>query len=79
MSFDRYRWPKAAKQHRCEWCGESVHVGEVHAQFVGSFEGEFQSWRMHKECQKAWETLSGCEQAEGFDSWSNERPSKETQ
>lgn len=42
--------PAARKQHRCEWCGEPIVPGEKHVKNVMIFEGDFQSWRAHKEC-----------------------------
>ena len=50
--------PIARKDYKCEWCGETI-VSEVnvirplrirHVKFVGKWNGEFQSWRMHAEC-----------------------------
>jgi hypothetical protein len=49
--FGGYTWPKARKEHRCEWCYQKILIGEVHARFVGKWEGEFQDWRVHKECE----------------------------
>jgi hypothetical protein len=43
-------YPKANKEHKCIWCGEGILKGEVHYQFKGKWEGEWQNWRMHKEC-----------------------------
>ena len=50
MSFNETTHPVAAKDHRCEWCGETIPKGTKHPAFVGIWEGEFQNWRMHYEC-----------------------------
>ncbi len=57
--FGDVRYPVARKAHKCEWCGEPIHVGERHPQFVGQWDGEFQHWRMHSECYGAvnWDDL----------------------
>lgn len=44
---------KARKQHYCEWCSEPIVKGEIHYQFKGIWEGEWQNWRMHTECSDA--------------------------
>jgi hypothetical protein len=51
--FGDTTWPKGAKDHRCEWCGEKIPKGETHARFVGKWDGEFQNWRMHRDCFEA--------------------------
>jgi len=68
--FGDTRFPVGRKDYRCEWCGERINAGELHPQFVGQWEGEFQSWRMHSECL-AWNSESI---AEGFTPYENERP-----
>ena len=40
----------ARKRHRCEWCGESIEVGQRYRYYSGVFDGEFQSTHMHTEC-----------------------------
>jgi hypothetical protein len=42
--------PKARKQHRCEFCLGPIPKGEVHCQYKGIWEGDWQNWRMHDEC-----------------------------
>ena len=69
MSFNDVTLPVARKQHRCEWCGEAIEKGEKHAKYVGMFEGDFQSWRMHQECS-GWNTEAI---SEGFTPYENER------
>jgi hypothetical protein len=46
-----YRVARAA--HSCEWCGETVQKGELHFYRVYRFEGDFNSGRMHLECEFA--------------------------
>ena len=68
--FGEVRHPVAAKEHRCEWCGEPIPKGEKHAHFVGKWENEFQNWRMHYECHDyADDTI-----CEGFTPYEHERP-----
>lgn len=44
---------RARKNHSCEWCHSSIVVGERHFRFCGKWQGEFQDWRMHNECEDA--------------------------
>lgn len=52
--FGEVVWKRAGKPHQCEWCGESILKGEEHGHFTGQWEGEWQNWRMHKECYEAY-------------------------
>ena len=45
--------PIARGVYRCSWCPEKIVVGEKHYHFVGKWEGDFQNWRMHTECEVA--------------------------
>jgi len=45
--------PIARKVHRCSWCGEIIPVKTRYSRWVGIFEGDFQSNKMHLECHKA--------------------------
>lgn len=49
----RNSYPKAKKQHKCDYCGEIIEIGEVYSYWVGTFEGYFQANKMHLECSKA--------------------------
>jgi hypothetical protein len=69
-TFDDVRFPVARKQYRCEWCGEPIKIGEKHPQFVGKWEDEFQSWRMHSEC---YEATSRDDLSEGFTPYEHDR------
>lgn len=43
----------ARKAYTCEWCANPIPVGERHFQFIGKWQGEFQNWRMHPDCEDA--------------------------
>lgn len=70
--FGAYTWPKARKQYSCEWCGEHILLGEVHAHFIGKWEGEFQDWRVHRECHGDMDL--NCDLQDGFTPYDHERP-----
>lgn len=70
MSFNDVTSVVGRKPHRCEWCGGPIPIGERHSLFVGIWEGEFQSWRMHPECLE----FNGDQIAEGFTPYEGERP-----
>jgi hypothetical protein len=61
------------KNYRCAWCGQSIPAGEVHYQFVGMWESEFQNWRMHEECHDAADADIDITM-DGFAPFENERP-----
>lgn len=69
--FSTYRFPVARKEHKCEWCGEAIIIGEKHFQFTGVWEGDWQNWRMHTECEE-YSALNDRE--DGFYPYENERP-----
>ena len=55
MSYTELKatYPKGRKKYRCEWCDEQILVGEKH--FYRSFiiDGDFNTGRMHLECEEA--------------------------
>jgi len=40
------------KPHRCEWCFEQINAGEKCYHYKGMFEGDWQNWYMHPECER---------------------------
>lgn len=72
--FGNHTHPVARKEYRCEWCGEKILRGEKHFKYAGMWEGDFQNYRMHLECENAcsFENSYG----EGFNPFENERPAK---
>lgn len=68
-------FPKARKEHRCIWCGQTIQIGEKYRREKSVYDGEFQDHKWHLECNedsvehfKRW----GCE----FEAYENERPKK---
>lgn len=59
--------PKAAKDHRCAWCGEDILKGTQYKRFRGRWDGDWQNWGMHIEC-------FGEHDGEEFDLYAGERP-----
>ncbi len=75
MPFNETFWPIAAKDHRCEWCGQRIDKGERHAHYTGIWECEFQNWRMHEECY-AYVVINDGYLSEGFTPYEGDRPDK---
>ena len=72
--FGAGKWVIGTKEHRCEWCGQSIHKGEKHYQYKGVWDGEWQNWRMHEECHDDYDRNYD---PDGFSPFSNERPTRE--
>ena len=53
QDFNAPKYPVAAKSHRCIYCVERIAPGTRHLHFTGVWEGDWQDWRMHKECEAA--------------------------
>ncbi len=73
-AFNDFTWRVARKQHQCVWCFEFILVGESHAHYVGTWEGEFQNWRMHEECHEDYDI--NLDPEEGFMPGDYPRPKK---
>ena len=60
--FGGFRTVKAGKEHTngCVHCHGTICKGESHEHYVGRWQGEFQSWRVHSDCAEACEH---CQQA----------------
>lgn len=41
-------------KHRCAWCGQGIDAGIPAYHYKGMFEGDWQDWYMHSECEKAY-------------------------
>lgn len=67
---------KAAKQHRCIWCGQRIAIGESYDDERSVYDGNVQRHRWHPECR----TFASDEifemGEEEFTPWDNERPAK---
>ena len=54
---------KPRKAWPCAWCKGIIQAGEPHQRYVGTYEGEFQDWRVHEDCviplEKSWDGCDG--------------------
>lgn len=68
MSYEEIRatHPKAKKEYSCEWCNQKILVGEKHLSRAYKFDGDFNSGRMHLECEDAMNRSRYDLLAEGF-------------
>lgn len=60
--FSDFTYPVAKKVHRCIHCQEFIIIGEKHAKFSGVWQGDFQNWRTHLDCE--W-PLEECQDEDG--------------
>lgn len=51
--FSDTRFPTARKEHRCDWCNETILPGHTYATWCGVFEGDFFQSKLHMECHAA--------------------------
>jgi hypothetical protein len=58
--------PKGRKDYSCEWCGEKIPKGEQHLYRSYIFDGDFNSGRMHLECERAMYKTPSQELSEGW-------------
>lgn len=49
------RMAVARKQHRCAMCCYPIAKGERHAYMHGMYDGEWQNWHAHAECNEAFQ------------------------
>ena len=63
---------KTRKPHRCEWCYQPIEVGAQAYHYTGVFDGEFQNWYMHPECEDV--SRKDSDPGEGFMPGEGERP-----
>jgi len=54
-NFGEGRWMAGRKDHRCEYCYGPIPKGEEHFYYRGMYDGEWQNWRMHRECYEGYE------------------------
>lgn len=45
--------PKARKDHVCIWCGELIQRGDTYARESSVYDGDFQDFKWHPECNEA--------------------------
>lgn len=57
LEFYKQSAPKAKKEHECEMCGETIHVGEVYSCETGKYDGEIFTRNMHLDCHDAFDEL----------------------
>ena len=50
MTLLTFKYPKAAKAHKCDVCGCAIPKGVVHHFQTSAFDGSIQSWRVHSDC-----------------------------
>ena len=62
---------KGRKNHRCIACYGGIPKGEEHVHFKGMWGGDWQDWRMHKDCH---ENMDADDLDDGFIPGSFERP-----
>ena len=71
VSFQSYRIVKAGrKAHRCDSCRQTIEVGQPSLITSGTFDGDFNSWRVHPECDALWQAVfkdMQCDYYEGME------------
>jgi len=68
---------KGNKDHKCAWCGEIIPKGEEFIHCKGKWEGDWQNWRMHLECDNAVMKSKYIDISDGFTPFSGKRGSDE--
>lgn len=55
--FFRIKEVKGRKEHQCQHCLQKIEKGEQHFECAQKFDGDFFSYREHKDCREAWTAL----------------------
>ena len=67
---------RAAKKHKCIWCGEAIEAGENYRDERSVYDGDMQSFHWHLECRGGAEAgWQGGDDGE-FMPYSQERPQR---
>lgn len=45
-------YPKAIKEHRCNWCSQTIQIGEVYEKQTVFEDGSAYTWKNHKRCDE---------------------------
>lgn len=61
------------KQYRCSWCDELIEKGEKHLYYTSVYYGDFQTTRMHLECEAAMDKTDRDELIDGWEPGSYKR------
>lgn len=60
------KWQKARKEHRCNECPFPIEKGETYMRVGSLFEGKWETFRRHKECENAGKMDKHCHSAMGY-------------
>ena len=52
MDIIRHNKQKAIKEHKCDWCGLVIPIGEQYENSFIANEGEHYTWKNHISCSK---------------------------
>ena len=64
---------KTRKTHRCAWCGQSIDARTLAYHYKGMFDGDWQDWYMHQECERSY-ALDARDHDYMFEPYGNPRP-----
>lgn len=56
------------KAHQCAQCRQNISAGEQHFYCAGTMDGDFNAYREHTDCEKAWAGLNGLRETRWDDS-----------
>ena len=51
MSFWKSRTHKAKKEHKCQYCGKKILVGETYRRETGTYDGDFNDYCLCERCR----------------------------
>lgn len=54
MDFFSRKTVSGRKDHTCEHCRKAIQTGEQHFYCAGKIEGDFNAYREHTDCERAW-------------------------
>lgn len=45
-------YPKARKEHQCDWCSQTIQIGEVYDRQALFYDGTASTWKNHRRCSE---------------------------
>ena len=69
MDFYHHTYPKARKEHKCEYCGQKIEIAQKYSYETGKYDGDMFSRKLCLTCENILEEYCKSAGYEEFDWW----------